>query len=791
MNSKGSRWTRFFGLVFFFVLSSGFLYSQTSPTVTITDTDTDNLLSASDTVTITATFSEAMVATPTISIASTSTSVLTDFLIYNPEYIITNAGTTTDTATLTSQGEDFGASISISDDGKYMLVGYPLEDDFFSDGTDMSGSTQPQYKPGAAFLYENINGVWTFSQKFNYATARPGIITKNNYQNLYYYRMYGSEPLISGDGNTILIKSFGDRDSDDTYIDVYKKINGSWELSHGGDNSNGNPFITSGSNPEKGFGKSLAVSKDGSFIAIGSTTEFDSTTYSYDENHGEQIGEVRVYMYTPSATNSYTLIGYFAGNDRNGDAINFSGGGLSRTNDLPASIRNDITAWERNNNEYSEEFGIDVSLSSDGSRLAISHASNNSNGTVYVFDYTPSGSTSWTLIGSIDGPDLPAYNQRFGRWAKLSEDGSRLVIGDMPTGTNGGAQPLIYFYDYTPTSSSSSFTLKGKLDANIDQAGQGGNPIIHPGILPSYKISISSDGNKVLIGDEDWVGDAALGQVSLFEYTPTSTSTFTQIGSTVSDTVSSEKEFARGIALTSDGNSFAVGRPDNGGGSVGFFDASPTQKYEYYWDIDSGTTPPDGDYFATVAGTASATSIAYSGTDSITFTLDTTAPTVTLIDTDSNNIVNASEVVTITAIFSETMAATPTISITGIVTNVIMTPVSGTNSYTYAWDTSSGTLSEGTYFATVSGTDLIGNAYVAGTQSITFTVDTTSPTLTITTPSGPKFSSSSLVVTLTYDEAVTGLTTDTSQFSEATNVASLELLSASNDGTTYTLRINP
>ena len=184
-------------------------------------------------------------------------------------------------------------------------------------------------------------------------------------------------------------------------------------------------------------------------------------------------------------------------------------------------------------------------------------------------------------------------------------------------------------------------------------------------------------------------------------------------------------------------------------------------------------TPADGTYRATVSGTASATGGAYSGTESITFTLDTTAPTVTLLDTDTDNVVSNSQVVTITAIFSETMAATPTISITGIVTNVIMTPIAGTTSYTYRWDTSSGTLTTGNYAATVSGTDLIGNAYVAGTQSITFSVDTTSPTLTITTPSGPKVSNSSLVVTLTYNEAVTGLTTDTSQFSEATNVASL------------------
>ena len=71
------------------------------------------------------------------------------------------------------------------------------------------------------------------------------------------------------------------------------------------------------------------------------------------------------------------------------------------------------------------------------------------------------------------------------------------------------------------------------------------------------------------------------------------------------------------------------------------------------------------------------------GSSSSTVTLDTSS-TVTLTDTDYDNLVSVSEVVTITAGFSEAMTATPTISITGIVTNIIMTPVSGTNSYTYA-----------------------------------------------------------------------------------------------------------
>ena len=89
--------------------------------------------------------------------------------------------------------------------------------------------------------------------------------------------------------------------------------------------------------------------------------------------------------------------------------------------------------------------------------------------------------------------------------------------------------------------------------------------------------------------------------------------------------------------------------------------------YIYTWNVSS--TLSTGDYQVTVSG-ADLAGNAYSGSDSITFTLDTSAPTVTLTDTDSDNLVFTSEVVTITAGFSEAMTATPTISITGIVTNV-------------------------------------------------------------------------------------------------------------------------
>ena len=68
------------------------------------------------------------------------------------------------------------------------------------------------------------------------------------------------------------------------------------------------------------------------------------------------------------------------------------------------------------------------------------------------------------------------------------------------------------------------------------------------------------------------------------------------------------------------------------------------------------------------------------------------------------------------------MTATPTLSISGLVTDVILTQISGTNSYTYYWDIDSGGApSFGSYYATVSGTDLSGNVY-SGSSSITFQI---------------------------------------------------------------------
>ena len=96
------------------------------------------------------------------------------------------------------------------------------------------------------------------------------------------------------------------------------------------------------------------------------------------------------------------------------------------------------------------------------------------------------------------------------------------------------------------------------------------------------------------------------------------------------------------------------------------------------------------------------------------------APQVTLTDTDADNYVLNSSVVTITATFSAAMSPTATISIGSVINSVAMTVVSS-STFRYVWDVDAGgSLPDAVYSATVSGVDTNGRAYI-GTDSITFT----------------------------------------------------------------------
>ena len=326
--------------------------------VTLTDTDADNLLASSDTVTITATFTEAMTATPTISITGVVTNV-----IMNKTSGASNTQLGADIDGKAA-GDNFGYSVSLSSDGSRLAIGGDLD-------------------------------------MVNLFTATPSGSKSTGYVRVYDYN--GSAWAQVG----------GDINAETTY---------------------------------DYFGASVSLSSDGSKLAIGAPGYDGNTNYSV-------VGNVRIFQYQViSGTATWTQLG--------------------------PSIVGEAAA---------DTSGWNVSLSSDGSRVAISGWNNDGNGTnsghVRVFQYQViSGTATWTQLGAdIDGE---AANDSFGTGLTLSSDGSRVAIGAPANDGNGSNSGHVRIYDYN---GSAWVQVGGDIDGEAADDRSGSN------------VSLSSDGSRVAI----------------------------------------------------------------------------------------------------------------------------------------------------------------------------------------------------------------------------------------------------------------------------------------------------
>jgi len=591
---------------------------STAPTVTLSDTDDDNFLASSDTVTITTLFNEAMTSTPTISITG----------------VVTNVFMLGGTASFTA------SDIATSADGAHSVFAADMDGD--GDMDIVSASSRDH----TIAWYEN-NGAadpsWTAANIATNAISARSVFAAD----------------MDGDGDMDIVSASM---SDDTIA---------WYENNGA----ADPSWTAAD---------IATSADGAFSVFAADMDGDgdmdiiSASYKDDtiawyENNGAVDPSWTAANIATSADNARSV--FAADMDGDGDMDIVS-----------ASMSDDTIAWYENNGAADPSWtAADISTSAYGAN-SVYAADMDGDGDMDIISASTNDIIAWYENNGAADPTWTAAID--GEWIATSADGATSVFAADMDGD--GDMDII-------SASSNDDTI----------AWYENNGAADP-IWTAADIATSADeATSVYAADMDGDGDMDI--------------------------------------ISASSNDDTIAWYENGTG------------YSFAWDVDNGnnSAPSDGTYTTTVSGTDLAGN-AYSGTDSITFTIDTTAPTVSLTDTDADNLVSVSEVVTITAGFSEAMTATPTISITGIVSSVIMAPVSGTNSYTYAWDTSSGTLSDGIYSATVSGTDLIGNAYIAGTQSITFRVDTTTPTVTITTSDSDNTikPGDQITITATFSEAM-------------------------------------
>jgi hypothetical protein len=237
----------------------------------------------------------------------------------------------------------------------------------------------------------------------------------------------GYSVSLSADGSIVAIGAlYNDGNgSNSGHVRVYKNINGVWTKV--GEDINGEAAADNS-------GSSVSLSADGSTVAIGAI---------YNDGNGVDSGHVRVYKNINSV---WTQIGQ----DINGEA-----------------------AYDNSGNS--------VSLSADGSTVAIGAPGNGTTNKGHVRVYKYSG-TQWNKLGQdIDGEAADDYS---GISVSLSADGSTVAIGASGNDGNGVDSGHVRVYNYNGS-------VWAKQGQDID-----GEAEYH---YSGSSVSLSADGSTVAI----------------------------------------------------------------------------------------------------------------------------------------------------------------------------------------------------------------------------------------------------------------------------------------------------
>jgi len=383
-------------------------------------------------------------------------------------------------------GDFSGFSVSISSDGTIVAIG--------ADNNDGNGTNS-----GHVRIYEWNSGSSSWDKK---GSDIDGEAVSDN---------SGVSVSLSSDGTIVAIGANGN-DGNGTsagHVRIYEWNSGSSSWDKKGSDIDGEA-----ASDYSGF--SVSLSSDGTIVAIGA--------YGNDDN-GSISGHVRVYKWNGSAWAK-------RGNDIDGEAAyDYSGRSVSLSSDgtivAIGAYANDgngtsaghvriyewnsgSSSWDKKGSDIDGEAAADysgqsVSISSDGTIVAIGANGNDGNGNAagHVRIYEWNGS-AWIQRGNdIDGE---AANDNSGVSVSLSSDGTIVAIGAYANDGNGTSAGHVRIYEWN--SGSSSWDKKGS-DIDGEAAGD----------LSGWRVSLSSDGTIVAIGayGNDGNGNAA-GHVRVYEF---------------------------------------------------------------------------------------------------------------------------------------------------------------------------------------------------------------------------------------------------------------------------------
>ena len=181
-------------------------------------------------------------------------------------------------------------------------------------------------------------------------------------------------------------------------------------------------------------------------------------------------------------------------------------------------------------------------------------------------------------------------------------------------------------------------------------------------------------------------------------------------------------------------------------------DSGDQTTFTFSYDVPAGS---DGAATVTIAGAADSAGNPNAAASNNSFTIDNSAPTVAL--SYSKHPVRDADTLVVTATFNEAVTGTPTIAIdvagTADLSATSMTDSGDQTTFTFSYDVPAG--SDGAATVTIAGAaDAAGNPNAAASND-SFTIDNTAPTVALSYSKDPVRDADTLVVTATFNEAVT------------------------------------
>ncbi len=314
----------------------------------------------------------------------------------------------------------------------------------------------------------------------------------------------GLSVSLNSDGSIVAIGAFMNSDNGffAGHARIFQNQNGVW-TQIGQD--------IDGEFPNDLFGGRLSLSADGLTVAIGANG---------NDGNGSGSGHVRIYQYENEIWSQIGPdIDGEATEDGSGISVSLSSNGSlvaigAGGNDGNGSNSGHVRIYQFLNEEWlqigqdidgvaiGDEFGYSVNLSSDGTIIAIGGKMNDGNGLnsghVRIYQFL---NEEWLQIGQDIYGEAPG--DQFGTWVDLNSNGSVVAIGSHYNDNNGSNSGKVCIYSY-----------QNEIWA---QVGQDINGVAEND--EAYPVSLNSDGSIVVIGAplNDENGTDA-GQIRVFDF---------------------------------------------------------------------------------------------------------------------------------------------------------------------------------------------------------------------------------------------------------------------------------